>query len=141
MNHFFHRTLAGLTSMFSWMAEAWTTNWVGRLLAVGAIAITLLGVSGLYIPTAQAAATPEAEAYEPGPIRQTRNPVSNENFHGGVDPSIVDRREDARQPEEDNKTLLDRIQDVFSNKDTEQAPANLHTEKNPTLDRYIEDRG
>jgi len=141
MNHFFRRALSSLIMVFSFVKEASLARLMRRLLVIGAIALTLWGAMGIQAPIAQAAATPEAEAYDPGPIRQTRNPISNENFHGGVDPSIVNRREDARQPEDENKTLLDRIQDVFSGSDKEQAPANLNTEKNPTLDRYIEDRG
>lgn len=103
---------------------------------VGLLAIALWLGAAVPAPTAHAAATPEAEAYEAGPIRQTRNPVSGENFHGGVDDSVLDRTENRRQPEDEGKGLLESLKDKVTGNDTPETPTDLKTERNPTLERY-----
>jgi hypothetical protein len=116
-----------------------------RLLMAGALAIALwFGGIGIYTQPAHAAGH---SAYEAGPIRQSRNPVSGENFHGGVEPSAFDQRNNPDPtPEGQAKGFLesakDAVKDVlpgtsadnpdFSNR----APADLNTSKNPTLKRY-----
>jgi hypothetical protein len=116
-----------------------------RLLMAGALAVALwFGGIGIYTQPAHAAGH---SAYEAGPIRQSRNPVSGENFHGGVEPSAFDQRNNPDPtPEGQAKGFLesakDAVKDVlpgtsadnpdFSNR----APADLNTSKNPTLKRY-----
>jgi hypothetical protein len=111
-------------------------RWV--LVGGGAIALWL-GIAGLHTPIAQAVATtPEAEAYDAGPIRQTRNPISGENFHGGVDPSVLDRQENPRQPEAEGRSFLEILKDKVTGNEPSNTPADLNTQKNPTLERYPE---
>jgi hypothetical protein len=105
---------------------------------VGVLAIALwFSTAGLHTPIAQATATtPEAEAYDAGPIRQTRNPISGENFQGGVDPSVLDRQENPRQPVEEGRSFLEILKDKITGNEPTQTPADLNTQKNPTLERY-----
>lgn len=109
-------------------------------------AVLTLGMSGALVglqpAPALAAATPEADQYQvDGPIRQTHNPLSKENFHGGVQPQPGASRIPTNQPIEDTQddTLVDKVKNFFSNDDSE-APSSsatdLGTTSNPTLERY-----
>lgn len=129
-----------------WQAVA-LGRWLRRGVAVALMAIALWCGAAVPAPVAQAAATPEAEAdgfnlttsrdsTDPGPIRQTRNPLSDENFHGGVDDSALEKTENRRLPEDDDKGLLETLKDKVTGNDTKESPADLKTEKNPTLERY-----
>lgn len=113
-----------------------------RLIVVGLVAVALWSSAiGLYAPTAVADQTSASEAYKNGPIRQSHNYASKDNFQGGVKPEALEQREtDARQPEAD-KGLIETIKDKLtgSDSDAEPAPANLEAQKNPTL-RYTEDQ-
>lgn len=117
---------------------------LGRGLLVGALAIALLGVAvGGYAHPAQA----DNNTYEAGPVRPSRNPVSGENFQGGVEPSVFDQKNNpANTPEGQAEGLLEsaknKVKEVLpgTSSDTpalsDQAPADLNTKKNPTLKRY-----
>ena len=125
---------------------------LGRRLVLGVVtgllAIALWGGTAIAAPAALAAATPEAEAYaaagsaasanaeDPGPIRQTRNPLSDENFNGGVNDSALEKTENRRLPEEDDQGLLETLKDKVTGNDAHETPTDLKTEKNPTLERY-----
>lgn len=121
---------------------------LGRGLMVGALAL-ILGFSavGAYAQPAQAAHTPEAKAYDAGPIRQSRNPLSGENFQGGVDPSAIDRRAAMPEPPEQEaqgvlESLKDAVQDVLPGESADRptASVDLNTQRNPTLKRYGADQ-
>ena len=58
------------------------------------------------------------------------------NFNGGVDPSALNQTEERRQPEEDSKSLLGTIKDKITGDDAKETPADMKTQKNPTLERY-----
>ncbi|MBD0268866.1 MAG: hypothetical protein ICV77_11310 [Cyanobacteria bacterium Co-bin8] len=59
---------------------------LSRLALIGLLQLALwLGVSLMPMAPALAAATPEAEAYQAGPNRQSYNPLSGESTQGGVD--------------------------------------------------------
>jgi len=121
-------------------------RWLRRSVVVGLVAIALWCGTAIPAPLAQAAATPEAEAGgfdvttrkadDPGPIRQTRNPLSDENFHGGVSDSALEKTESRRLPEDEDKGLLETLKDKVTGNDTQKSTADLKTEKNPTLERY-----
>lgn len=126
--------------LFSTIVGFWngvtSGRWMHRGVVAGLLAIALWLGAAVPAPTVQAAATPEAEEYDPGPIRQTRNPVSGENFNGGVDARVLNQRESRRQPEDDNKSLLGTIKDKITGEESKEMPADMKTEKNPTLERY-----
>lgn len=111
-------------------------RWIRRGVIAALCAIALWCGSAVPAPVAQAAATPEAEAYDPGPIRTTRNPISGENFNGGVDDSALNKTESRRLPKDKNKSLLETIKDKITGKTRKETPADMNTQKNPTLERY-----
>jgi hypothetical protein len=116
-----------------------------RVLTVGALAVALLfGTIGSYAQPAQAAQT---NAYESGPVRPSRNPISGENFQGGVEPSVLDQKGNpANSPEGQTEGFLesakDKVKEVLpgtspdSKELSDQAAAGVNTQKNPTLKRY-----
>jgi len=105
-----------------------------------------LGVLG---NVAQAADTPEAEVYQPngtsqpepyenGPMRPSYNPLSKENFRGGVDRTAIDEsgRVSEEQPERDGG-IIDTIKDILPGSSANESPrSDFKAEKNPTLKRY-----
>ncbi len=104
----------------------------------------MLSTISLYAQPAQAAQT---NAYESGPVRPSRNPVSGENFQGGVEPSVFDQKGNpANNPEGQAEGFLesakDKVKEVLpgtspDNKElSDQAAAGVNTQKNPTLKRY-----
>ncbi|MGP1382977.1 MAG: hypothetical protein ACTS2F_05410 [Thainema sp.] len=112
-----------------------------RLFGVSVLAIVLwFGAASAYLQPAQAAMTPEAKAYENGPVRQTHNPISKENYNGGVDPSVVyeHQNQQARQMEED-RTPLERITDQIKETFSGTSSSDVNPEKNPTL-RYTDEQ-
>lgn len=124
-----------------------------RLVAGLMAAALWWGAAVFYTPLAQAAdvgSPTQTEAYEKGPVRQSHNPVSKENYSGGVEPSATDQvPETARQSESEegliesiqDKGLIKTIQDKLpGGASAQQAPADLKTEKNPTLQRYTEEQ-
>jgi hypothetical protein len=123
----FYSTFASATAMYRVLR---------RVFVAGMLVACLLVVSATTAPTAQAAATPEAEAYDAGPIRQTRNPISGENLDGGVKPSALDQREKSPQPGDDSKGILETIKEAVTGTSVESPSAGLDTEQNPTLKRY-----
>lgn len=93
--------------------------------------------------------TPPSDAYDAGPIRQSRNPISNENFRGGIDLNRVEEkgRTTERQPESD-KTLLDTLKEWVPGTSSDGSDAQgtsprsrFEPERNPTLERYTEQGG
>ncbi|MGF1570434.1 MAG: hypothetical protein ACFCVD_20565 [Nodosilinea sp.] len=125
---------------------------LGRWLALGVVTLALwvgLGVlSARYAPTAMAANT--AEAPEHGPIRQTHNPISKENFQGGVDRTALERSGRSSQPQTGPQTGLqtdsetgpiERLKHLVPGLSADESPAdspqsNIQPEPNPTLKRY-----
>jgi hypothetical protein len=109
-----------------------------------ATSVILVGVlmAGTFAYSLPAAAQP----YDAGPVRQSHNPLSGENFQGGVDPSAFDNQTRQRQKSANTQdkgyleNLKDTVQGVLSgDTDTDQpamAPADLGTDKNPTFKRY-----
>lgn len=125
-----------LSSLFAPLKQKRLTRFFG----IGALAIALwFGAASTYIQPAQAATTPQAEAYKNGPIRQSHNPLSKENYNGGVDPSVVyeHQNQQARQPEND-RTPLERITDQLQETFSGTSSSEVKPEKNPTL-RYLDD--
>ena len=113
-----------------------------QTVAVTTLAVVLwLGAAGAYAQPAQANDNLDARPYEAEAVRQSRNPLSNENFHGGVDPRVAAERGQA--PEDQARGILstvkDAVQDVLpGNGDTNpgQNAANPNAQPNPTLKRY-----
>ncbi|MFQ4139798.1 hypothetical protein PGN35_026140 [Nodosilinea sp. PGN35] len=112
---------------------------LGQLLVLGALAGVLwgstLGVSPAY------AANPGAKPNEAGPVRQSYNPISQENFSGGVDRAAAERNlghsPSAPEPE---TGLVDALKNLLPGSESGAAPASprsdIQPEKNPTLERY-----
>lgn len=114
---------------------------LARLLGISVLTIALwFGAASAYIQPAQAANPQETEAYKNGPIRQSHNPLSKENYNGGVDPSVVyqHQNQQARQPEED-RTPLEQITDQIKETFSGTSSSNVQPEKNPTL-RYTNEQ-
>ena len=112
-----------------------------RLLGISVLAIALwFGTASAYIQPAQAANTQGTEAYKNGPVRQSHNPLSKENYNGGVDPSVVyeHQNQQARQPEED-ETPLERITEQIKETFSGTSSSDVQPEKNPTL-RYTDEQ-
>ncbi|MEB3358449.1 MAG: hypothetical protein VKK04_17110 [Synechococcales bacterium] len=119
---------------------------LGRLMVVGVMVTALwLGAMGNVV---HAAATPEAEAYEPdtsktepyenGPVRPSYNLLSKENFQGGVDRTAIEEsgRVSEEQPERDGG-IIDTIKDILPGSSADESPrSDFKAEKNPTLKRY-----
>lgn len=124
---------------------------LGRLLMVGGLAVALwFGAVGTYAHPAQAANQANTQAYEAGPIRKSRNPVSGENFHGGVEPSVFDTAGSAPTPEGKAEGFLESVRDTVkdvlpgtSADDSDisnRGQADVNTRQNPTLRRYGTDQ-
>lgn len=127
--------------LFSCRVRFQKAQTLAQWLGVGLLAFVLgLGTFSLYQPVAQAAVTSKAEAYGTGPIRQSHNPLSGENFHGGVDASALKQKENLQQPPKGNQGFFEAIKDKIVGDDDEAASVNLQTEKNPTLERYPESK-
>lgn len=112
-----------------------------RLFGISVLAVALwFGTASAYIQPAQAANTQGTEAYKNGPVRQSHNPLSKENYNGGVDPSVVyeHKNQQARQPEED-RTPLERITDQIKETFSGTSSSDVQPEKNPTL-RYTDEQ-
>ncbi|MBE9157613.1 hypothetical protein IQ265_12370 [Nodosilinea sp. LEGE 06152] len=117
-----------------------------QAVAVTTLAMVLwLGAAGTFAQPAQAGDNLDGRRYEAEAVRQSRNPLSNENFNGGVDPAIAAERSQA--PEDQARGILgsvkDAVQDVLpGNGDANpgQNAANPNTQPNPnpnpTLKRY-----
>lgn len=117
------------------------TGRLTRLFGIGVLAIALwFGTASAYIQPAQAANTQGTEAYKNGPVRQSHNPLSKENYNGGVDPSVVyeHQNQQARQPEDD-RTPLERITDQIKETFSGTSSSDVNPEKNPTL-RYTDEQ-
>ncbi len=115
---------------------------LGRRVALAALAIALWVGSVGYMPSAQAANAPRTGAGDTSAVRPTRNPISNENFQGGVDLTALDRQGKNIQPPVETKvSLLDRLKNLLPGLSSEKLPANaprstVQPERNSTLDRY-----
>jgi hypothetical protein len=108
-----------------------------------ALAIALwAGSIGVYLPSAQAANAPRTGAGDPGPVRPSHNPISNENFQGGVDLTAVDRQgKTVQPPAEPEVGVVDRLKNLVPGLSSDESPTAAHRstiqpERNPTLDRY-----
>lgn len=136
-------SLSALRSFVSFVKTAVGKARLGRSVAWVALAIALwMGSVGLYLPSAQAASTPRTGAGDPSPVRPTHNPISNENFQGGVDLTAIDRQGNPVQtPAEPEISLGDRLKNLVpglsSDGSSTDAPrSTVQPERNPTLDRY-----
>ncbi|WP_272064236.1 hypothetical protein [Oscillatoria sp. CS-180] len=110
----------------------------GRWISMAVLAIALFfGSMAINIAPVHAAATPEAEAYDPGPVRQTRNPITGENFDGGVDRSALDEDVNRRIANDEEEGPIESFVDrLRGDNGAETSSANPGTQKNPTLKRY-----
>ncbi|MBW4459789.1 MAG: hypothetical protein KME47_06050 [Nodosilinea sp. WJT8-NPBG4] len=138
MNSLFH----SLSSFLSFVKTAVGKAQLGRRVAFAALAIALwVGSVGVYLPTAQAANAPSG-ASDTSAVRPSHNPISNENFQGGVDLTALDRQGKSIQPPAESKVgIVDRLKNLLPGRSSEKAPANaprsnVQPERNPTLDRY-----
>ncbi|PSR17084.1 hypothetical protein C8255_14465 [filamentous cyanobacterium CCP3] len=100
-----------------------------------------LGAAGTYAQPAQAGDNLDARPYEARAVRQSRNPLSNENYQGGVDPRVA--AEHSQAPEDQARGILgsvkDAVQDILPGNGDEnlgQNAANPNAQPNPTLKRY-----
>ncbi|MBD1874418.1 hypothetical protein H6F75_13070 [Nodosilinea sp. FACHB-131] len=116
---------------------------LGRRVALAALAIALwLGSVSLYVPSAQAANAPRTGAGDTSAVRPSHNPISNENFQGGVDLTALDRQGKNVQPPAKSKVgIVERLKNLLSGSSSEKSSANVprsnvQPERNPTLDRY-----
>ncbi|PZV02396.1 MAG: hypothetical protein DCF32_15070 [Leptolyngbya sp.] len=131
-----------LASPLSLLKAAIDKARLGRQLAWAALAIALCLGSVGYMPSAQAANAPRTGAGDPSPVRPSHNPISNENFQGGVDLTAVDRQGKNVQPSaEPEVSLGDRLKNLVPGLSADELPAdaprsNVQPERNPTLDRY-----
>jgi hypothetical protein len=117
-----------------------------QTVTVAMLAMVLwLGAAGTYTQPAQADDNLDARRYEAEAVRQSRNPLSNENFNGGVDPTVA--AEHSQAPEDQARGILgtvkDAVQDVLPGNSDEslgQNAANPNAQpnptRNPTLKRY-----
>jgi hypothetical protein len=132
-----------LSDLLSFFKTAVGKAQLGRWVALSALAIALwVGSVGLDLPSAQAANAPRTGAGDPSAVRPTRNPISNENFQGGVDLTAVDRQgKNIQPPAEPEVSFGDRLKNLVpglsSDGSTTDAPrSSVQPERNPTLDRY-----
>lgn len=138
MNSMFH----SLSSLFSFVKAAVGKARPGRRVAWAVLAIALWVGSVGYMPSAQAANAPKTGAGDTSAVRPSRNPISNENFQGGVDLTALDRQGKNVQPPAESKVgIVDRLRNLLPGLSSEKPPANaprsnVQPEKNPTLDRY-----
>lgn len=138
--NFLFRSLASLVSLVKTTVGKVQ---LGRQVAWATLAIALwVGSVGLYLPSAQAANAPRTGAGDPSPVRPSHNPISNENFQGGVDLTAVDRQgKNVQPPAEPEVSLGDRIKNLVPGLSSDGAStatprSNIQPERNPTLDRY-----
>lgn len=131
-----------LYSFVSFVRTAFGKARLGRRVALAALAIALwLGSVG-YMPSAQAANAPRTGAGDPSPVRPSHNPISNENFQGGVDLTAVDRQgKNVQPPAESEVGFGDRLKNLVPGLSSEKLPTDaprstVQPERNPTLDRY-----
>ncbi len=135
--------LDSFSALCSFLKAAVVKAQLGRRAALGALAIALwVGSVGFYLPSAQAANAPRTGAGDPSPVRPTHNPISNENFQGGVDLTAVDRQGKTIQPPaEPEVSLGDRLKNLVPGLSSDGSPTDaprstIQPERNPTLDRY-----
>ncbi|MGB3309817.1 MAG: hypothetical protein WBG32_01965 [Nodosilinea sp.] len=117
-----------------------------QTITVAMLAMVLwLGAAGTVAQPAQAADNLDARGYEAEAVRQSRNPLSNENYSGGVDPRVAAERGQA--PEDQARGILgtvkDAVQDALPGNGGDnlgQNAANPNAQpsptRNPTLKRY-----
>ncbi|MBD2234713.1 hypothetical protein [Phormidium tenue] len=135
MNSLFH-------SLVSFAKTAVGKARLGRRVAWAALAIALWVGSVGYMPSAQAANAPRTGAGDTSAVRPTRNPVSNENFQGGVDLTAIDRQgKNVQPPAESEPGIGDRLKNLIPGLSSEKLPADaprstIQPKRNPTLDRY-----
>lgn len=135
--------LYSLSALRSWVKTAVGRAQLGRRAVWMALAIALwAGSIGVYLPSAQAANAPSTGAGDPSPVRPSHNPISNENFQGGVDLTAVDRQGKTIQPPaEPEVSVVDRLKNLVPGLSSDESPADaprstIQPERNPTLDRY-----
>ncbi len=107
-----------------------------RTALLGLLAVALWFGTAVYAPVTWAADTPEAEAYENGPVRPSYNPLSNENFQGGVDAETAAKATADGPDSQAGKGLVDSVKDFFSDQPQSDALTDKQVEENPTLKRY-----
>ncbi|MBD2108269.1 hypothetical protein [Nodosilinea sp. FACHB-13] len=135
MNSLFH-------SLFSFAKTAVVKARLGRRVAWAALAIALWFGSVGYMPSAQAANAPKTGASDTSAVRPSHNPISNENFQGGVDLTAIDRQGKNIQPPAESKPGIgDRLKNLIPGLSSEKLPndaprSTIQPERNPTLDRY-----
>lgn len=120
-----------------------------RLVAIASLVILIgLGGIGLSNQRAIAATSTNTVPYDSGPVRKSRNPISNENFQGGVDQPAIENREgtsDRQLESDENKNLIDTLKDLLpgTSSETERPSpqSRFEPERNPTLERYTEQGG
>ncbi|WP_035985477.1 hypothetical protein [Leptolyngbya sp. KIOST-1] len=116
-----------------------------QAVAVTTLSVVLwLGAAGTHAQPALAGDNLDARPYEAEAVRQSRNPLSNENYSGGVDPSVAANRQTA--PEDQANGILETVKDAVQgvlpgNSGNEgQNAYNPNTQPNPnpnpTLNRY-----
>ncbi|MEA5448761.1 hypothetical protein VB780_09300 [Leptolyngbya sp. CCNP1308] len=134
-----------LSSLLTFVKTVTGKVQLGRQVALGALAIALwVGSVGVYLPSAQAANATQTGAGDPSPVRPTRNPISNENFQGGVDLTAVDRQgKTVQPPAEPEVSLGDRLKNLVPGLSSDESPTDaprstVQPERNPTLDRYTD---
>lgn len=82
-----------------------------QTVAVTTLAMVLwLGAAGTFAQPAQAGDNLDGRRYEAEAVRQSRNPLSNENFHGGVDPAVA--AEHMQAPEDQANGILETVKDA-----------------------------
>ncbi|MGG6242014.1 hypothetical protein ACQ4N7_25630 [Nodosilinea sp. AN01ver1] len=82
-----------------------------QTVAVTMLAMVLwLGTAGIHAQPAQADDNLDGRRYEAEAVRQSRNPLSNENYSGGVDPAVAADRMQA--PEDKANGILESVKDA-----------------------------
>ncbi|MGB5972147.1 MAG: hypothetical protein WBG38_02455, partial [Nodosilinea sp.] len=138
---------SNLRQRFTLLGQGWRSLAFFSNTAVAMTALVLmlgLGTAGAYAQPAQADNL-DAKSYQ-GAVRQSRNPLSGENYQGGVDPSVVAEQgkttlED--QPKGLVETVKEMVQDALPNGGDERGAgqtaspsAQPDPTRNPTLKRY-----
>lgn len=122
---------------------------LGRFVAISCL-MTFLWIGGIGISSQRAIAATHADTapYDSGPIRKSRNPLSDENFQGGVDQSALEQREQTgdRPLDDEDKNLIDTLKDLLPGQSSGEAESpsprsRVEPERNPTLERYTEQGG
>lgn len=128
----FIEMIATMYRIFSFIKQVMSLRW----LIFGMLAVVVcFGMVDVGVQVARA----DTEPYEVGPIRQTHDPLSDENFQGGVDPSALNEDENVPQAEED-EGIIESIKERFRDYSSEPERPDLKTQKNPTLKRYTEEQ-